>query len=109
MSALEDAFAFQLRVSDLPEPEREYKFAKSMKRQWRFDFAFVEHKLAVELEGGIFNSHRSGHSSITGIKRDIEKGNAATMLGWRVLRFHTDHVKDGIALQMTEQALRGGL
>lgn len=108
MSALEDTFAQQLQWSDLPEPEREYKFAKSMKRQWRFDFCWPDFMVAVELEGGIFNSHRSGHSSITGMKRDIDKGNAATLLGWRVLRFHTDHVKDGIALQMTEQALRGG-
>lgn len=67
-----------------PQPVAEYRFHD--KRRYRFDFAFPEHKVAVEIEGGIY-MRRGGHSTGGGITRDIEKGNLAVSEGWRVLRF----------------------
>ena len=63
-SQLEATFALQLRTSGLPEPQREYHFARSIGRRWRFDFCFVEQKLAVELNGGrwIRGRHNRGSS-----------------------------------------------
>jgi len=63
----------------------EYRFHP--KRQWRFDYAVPEHMIAIEIEGGIFADKRLGHSSGPAIKKDMEKYNMATLMGWRVFRY----------------------
>ena len=65
------------------DPETEYRFHD--KRRWRFDFAFPEEKIAVEIEGGTFSKSR--HTTGTGYEKDCEKYNAAVLNGWRVFRF----------------------
>jgi very-short-patch-repair endonuclease len=60
--------------------------------------------LAVEIEGGIYRG--GGHTTVAGIKRDVDKSNALTMLGWRLLRFHGDQVRSGEARTLIEEALR---
>jgi very-short-patch-repair endonuclease len=80
-------------------------------RKFRFDFLVERHGMfamkstawLIEVEGGIWQ--KGGHSSGTGITRDIEKGNLAALAGWRVLRFTHDMIKDGRALKTIEQAL----
>lgn len=94
-SALEELFAVQVRALKLPEPVREHRFCK---RMWRFDFAWVEQKIAVEVEGGTWTNGR--HSRGTGIAADMEKYNHAAILGWRVLRFNNHMVKKGVAVDM---------
>jgi len=49
-SELEATLAMHIRVNGLPEPEREYRFHP--RRKWRFDAAWPDAKLAVEVEGG---------------------------------------------------------
>ena len=61
--------------------------------------------LAVEVEGGAYRGGR--HTSVTGFKADISKYNAATMLGWRLLRFHGDLVKSGEATDTIRKVLEG--
>ena len=80
---------------------REHRFHAT--RKWRFDLAFVKQRVAVELEGGIFHG-RTGHSSVTGMKRDMEKYNAATLGGWRVLRYHAQDLRDR-PVQVVEEVL----
>lgn len=69
--------------------EEEYLFHPE--RKWRFDFAIPSMKIAIEYEG-IFNGGnlwgKTGHSTIDGIMRDIEKHNEALFLGWRIIRVH---------------------
>lgn len=101
-SPLEETLALHLRSAGI-EFEREHQFHPV--RKWRFDFAILDQKLAIECEGGIYAQGRTGHSSITGIERDIEKGNAATLLGWRVLRFTEKAINSGEALRTIEQAI----
>ena len=49
-SDVEDAFEHWLRqYPDIPEPTRELVFAPP--RKWRFDFAWPEHLVAVEIDG----------------------------------------------------------
>lgn len=66
------------------EFQKEYKFCSY--RRFRFDFCVVNKKIAIEYEG-IF-SRKSGHTTIKGYMKDIEKYNLATMLGFRILRYH---------------------
>lgn len=101
-SHLESHLAFAIKVAKLPLPEREYKF--HVKRKWRFDFAWPELKIAAECEGGTWT--RGAHSRGQHYASDCEKYNEAALLGWRVLRFTTDMVKDGAALKTLKCALR---
>jgi very-short-patch-repair endonuclease len=87
-SPLEHHFLFLCRALGLPEPTREYRFAEP--RRWRFDFAWIPQRLAVEVEGGTFV--RGRHVRGKGIENDCHKYNAAVVRGWRVLRFTTDDV-----------------
>lgn len=66
----------------LPAPVTEMQFHPE--RKWRFDFAWIEQRLALEVEGGAWSGGR--HTRGSGFTSDIEKYNEATRLGWRVLR-----------------------
>jgi len=82
---------WKMQCPNLPEPEREVRF--STDRKWRFDFAWQDVKLAVEIEGMAPGGGR--HQRRGGFNRDAEKYNAATALGWRVLRFTSDDMRAG--------------
>jgi hypothetical protein len=59
-------------------------------KDWRFDLAIPEYMIAVEFEGGGFSGGR--HNRALGSIEDMGKYNAATVHGWRVLRYtHTHH------------------
>lgn len=62
----------------------EFKFHET--RQWRFDIAIPSLKIAIEYEG--IMSRKSRHTTVTGYTKDCEKYNAATIAGWRVLRYN---------------------
>jgi len=81
-----DLFLQLLKKEGLPKPTVEYKFCPD--RRWRFDYAFVKQKIAVEQEGGVWVSGR--HNRGKGFLNDMEKYNAATLLGWKVLRYPPD-------------------
>lgn len=66
-----------------PAPERELTFAKP--RRFRFDFAWPEQRVAVEIDGGVWVGGR--HSTGAGYEKDAEKMNLAAVHGWRVLHF----------------------
>lgn len=66
----------------LTEPVIEHRFHPV--RRWRFDYAWPEHKVALEVEGGIWTGGR--HTTGKGFEADIEKYNTATADGWRILR-----------------------
>lgn len=102
MSHLEESLVFAVKVCGLPLPEREYRFLPP--RRWRFDLAWPPRKLAAEIEGGTWITGR--HSRGSGMRSDAEKYNAATLAGWKVLRFTSDMVRDGSAVSVLEQALR---
>ena len=83
-STLERAFAhwWGLLAPDLPAPVAEYPVGPG--RKFRWDFAFVEARVAVEIEGGIYGG---AHGRPAGIHRDIEKNNFGVLNGWKLLRF----------------------
>lgn len=116
----EQDLAFQIRAHRLPEPLRQHRFALELDRQWRFDFAWPDHMLAAEFEGLVATTAlvpkgqgqsgyrktivlTGGHATPDGFKEDIDKYNSATLLGWRLLRFHRDQVTNGEAIAMLER------
>lgn len=75
-----------------PYPEREVKFHPT--RRWRIDYAWPDVRLAVEIEGGVWSNGKKGgrHNRGTGFVKDMEKYNALTELGWRLLRYQPDKI-----------------
>ena len=94
LSQGEEAFALHCRAEKI-YPERQYKFCSS--RKWTFDFAFPIQRVAVEVEGGTWGYGR--HNRAGGFEKDCEKYNTATLADWRVLRYTTKMVLDGIAIE----------
>lgn len=97
----EELMALHIRAERLPPAEREWRFHPT--RMWRFDFCWPGRRLALEVEGGVWA--RGRHTRGSGYTKDLEKYNAAAMLGFRVLRFTTDQVKDGSAIALLREAL----
>lgn len=81
------------------EFEQEFEFHQV--RKWRADFHLMGKKILVEVEGGIWSGGR--HTRGKGYLGDMEKYNAATMMGFQVIRFSTDQVKSGHAIQQIEK------
>ena len=80
----------------MPDPVTEHRFHPT--RKWRFDYAWPDHKIAVEIEGGIWMKGRGAHSWPVNIIRDMEKQNEAGKLGWRIFRFQPKDLKNGTAM-----------
>lgn len=59
-------------------------------RKWRADFAIPSQMLLIEIDGGIWSGGR--HTRGGGFIGDMEKLNAAAVLGYRVLRFQPSEV-----------------
>lgn len=74
-----------------PDPTTELMFHH--KRKWRFDYAWEEQKLALEVHGGIHSGGR--HTRGRGFVEDRAKMNEATLLGWTVLEVTPEHIKSG--------------
>lgn len=96
------ALIFQLKALKLPPWQTEYRFHAT--RLWRFDIAFPELKLAIEVEGGLYVQGR--HSRGAGAEADMDKYGEAFALGWSVLRVSPRKVKSGAAVMWVERAIR---
>ena len=102
MSELERLMAFQLLATGLAEGvTREYRFHDE--RRWRFDFAWPEKWVALEIEGGAWV--RGRHNRAAGFVKDCEKYSVAAAEGWRVLRVTRQQIESGQALEWVERAL----
>jgi len=97
-----DSLAVVIQAVGLPPPVREHRFAPP--RRWRFDYAWPGHRLALEVEGGVWTGGR--HVRGRGYERDCEKYNEAALRGWCVLRVTSDMLRDGRALQLLERVFQ---
>lgn len=82
---------------------KEHKFHP--KRRWRFDYAIPEHKIALEVEGGVWTGGR--HIRAQGFLGDMEKYNTATLMGWRVFRTTPDDLYKMATINLLRQAING--
>jgi very-short-patch-repair endonuclease len=99
----EDSLADQLSYAGI-EFIRQYKPYPS--RRFKVDFYIPHARLIIEVDGGIY-AGRPSHSSATGIVRDMEKTNLATINGYRLLRVTSRQAEDGEALNLIEAVLKG--
>ncbi len=81
------------RAAGLPVPHAEYRFAPP--RRWRFDWCWPEHRVALEIEGGVWTQGR--HTRGAGYIKDMAKYNQAAIMGWRILRYTPDQLLNAIA------------
>lgn len=81
--------------------EKEYRFHPV--RKWRFDYAIPEHKIALEVEGGVWTQGR--HTRPMGYLGDIEKYNTATLMGWRVLRTTPSELLSNKTISLLKSAI----
>ena len=88
-SPLEKRFAWAWQAVNGPALVREHRFDEW--RKWRFDFAHVETRTAIEVEGGTWTSGR--HTSGVGFRNDCEKYNEAQFAGWTVFRLTEDMLR----------------
>lgn len=87
----------------IPPPVEELRVVTH--RDWMFDFAWPETRVALEIEGGIYGRGKAcpvcgrrppgAHSSIERLKSDMEKYNTAAMAGWCVIRCTPEEITTG--------------
>ncbi len=82
-SKLEVRFIQLWQWLDGPALEREFQFCPN--RKWRADFAHIPSRLLIEIEG-------HGHAKSNRYNGDVEKYNAANLLGFRVYRLTGDMI-----------------
>ena len=125
-------FRFQARALQLPPWREEYRFAADLVgwnvdrepgerlrvnrtlrpllraaelKDWRFDVAWPELKIAVEIDGAIGTGR---HTRREGFISDAQKDNMATAYGWRVFRFPGQEIKSGSAVALLARVIRPG-
>jgi very-short-patch-repair endonuclease len=76
------------KQADGPELVKEHQFHPL--RKWKFDYAHLDTKVAIEIEGGVWTNGR--HVRGSGFIGDAEKYNTAAMHGWAVIRLATGMV-----------------
>jgi len=81
-SRLERRFELLWHAVDGPTLQSEFRFHPI--RKWRADYAHLESRTLIELEGGVWVGGR--HTRAAGFVADAEKYLEATLAGWRVLR-----------------------
>lgn len=95
------AFPALCRALKLPAPVAEHRFHAT--RKWRFDWCWVDAKLALEVQGGIFTNGR--HTRGAALIKEMEKLNAAAVAGYRVLYVTPAQMANGSAAQIAAEAL----
>lgn len=106
MSKAEETLALHLRAVGI-KFARESRFHPT--RRWLFDFAILDKKLAIEVEGiTFFGKNKDGstklgrHQTAKGFQEDCEKYDEAMRLGWTVYRCTPQMVKSGKAIETIE-------
>lgn len=97
-SHLEERFLQMWNACDGYSLEREVRVCDY--RKFRFDFAHIPTRTAIEIEGGTWVM--GGHSTGAGIARDCEKSFIAITEGWTMFRL----TKEMIDISHIEKIIR---
>ena len=102
--AIRRAFCRACEARELPTPTPEYRFWPE--RLFRFDYAWPQSKVALEVEGGVWSGGR--HTRGSGFLKDIEKYSEAAARGWLVLRCTPDTLLTAPTLELVARCLALG-
>lgn len=103
---LELALVAQARHAGPPEPVEQFRAIAG--RRFRWNLAWPEHRLLVEIQGGVYAGREGAHTSVKGYEEDCEKRSLAAISGWRVIECTGDQVRDGVCFVLVEGALGEG-
>lgn len=82
---------------------KEFRFCPE--RRWRYDYAIPAHKIALEVEGGVWTNGR--HTRAQGFLGDVEKYNWGTLMGWRIFRTTPSALYSADTLNLLREAIHG--
>jgi very-short-patch-repair endonuclease len=91
----------------IPKPEYEYLFHPV--RKWRMDIAWPDHKVYLEVDGGIWV--KGGHNRGAQMLKDWEKSNTAAGMGWTILKCQpkdlcteqtAEFIKDALSVRQSQ-------
>jgi very-short-patch-repair endonuclease len=100
---LELTFKSQLRAVGISDGwVCNYKFMEG--RKFAIDFAWLDKKLAIEIEGGTWIN--GGHNRGVIFESNCEKYNELAKRGWTLFRFTTGMVTTGQAILFVEDFLK---
>jgi hypothetical protein len=112
LSALEDQFlslwqahypqlVLEREFSDIDAWEKDYqkRYLKSKRsKRYRLDFAHLQSKVGVEIQGGVYN--RGRHVTGSGYERDCKKYNLAYTSEWTIFLLTNAMAKDSVWLSL---------
>jgi len=84
------------------QPTTEHRFVPD--RRWRFDFAWIAQKVALEVEGGVWTGGR--HTRGAGFLGDCEKYNRGAVEGWAILRVTPSALCSRETIELIRRALK---
>jgi very-short-patch-repair endonuclease len=92
-----------MRVEGIPTPVAEYQGIPG--RRFRFDFAWPGQKVALECEGGVWMSGKTGHTLGKHYEKDCLKYSLAASHGWLVIRATNHQIESGEFIGWVRRAL----
>ena len=98
----EQTFLLMLKARKMPTPTPEFRFHPV--RKFRWDWAWPEARLALEVEGGVWSG--GAHGRGTGIVRDMEKATLAAEEGWRIIRVTPSNLATEATMDSIHRALQ---
>ena len=98
----EQTFLLMLKARKMPTPTPEFRFHPV--RKFRWDWAWPEARLALEVEGGVWSG--GAHGRGTGIVRDMEKSTLAAEEGWRIIRVTPSNLATEATMDSIHRALQ---
>lgn len=82
-------------------------YGKGILPNLEIDLAWPDINFGIEVQGGIWKKGKSGHSSGTGIQRDILKQQLALRYSWTIVPFSSDDVEVSYILKWIADFLAG--
>jgi hypothetical protein len=111
----QERFGFDCQQLRLPTVTAQFELVKTLQeprkdrrpvpRVWRFDYAFVEQQVIVEIDGGVWRPGGGAHSHPVDITRNMTKRNDAALAGFVLLSFTPAEVFAGHAVEFTMRVL----
>ncbi len=97
-----EIIAAYFRSEGIPAPEFEFRFHPL--RKWRMDMAWIAQRVYLECDGGLWIN--GGHNRGAQMKKDWEKMNTASGMGWRILKCEPKDLCTQETVEYIRQALK---